>query len=151
MPEIMGKSAHTTRFVDANHTGYVVTWRSHKSVLIYVTNALIIWFSKKHTTVDSSTFVSESVAMRIARDLIASLQYKLRAFGVHLDGPSDVMCDNQGVVNNTSLNHYNFGKKHNTVNYNVVREVAASGILRVRNEDTETNLAYLPKYILGLK
>ena len=52
-------------------------------------------------------------------------------FGVPLDGPSDVMCDNQGVVNNTSFPQYILGKKHNAVNYHGVREVAEVGILRV--------------------
>ena len=41
------------------------------------------------------------VEMRIARDLIIVLHYKSRIFGVPLDGPSDVMCDNQGLFKNT--------------------------------------------------
>ena len=69
--------------------------------------------------------------MRIARDLIVVLRYKLRMFGVPLYGPADVMCDNQGVVNNTSLPQPNFSKKHNAVNFYVVQEAAAAGILRV--------------------
>jgi hypothetical protein len=57
MPEPLGKSAHTTCFVDANHAGNVVTRRSHSGILIYVMNAPIIWFSKKQITVESSTSV----------------------------------------------------------------------------------------------
>jgi hypothetical protein len=149
MPEPLGKSAHTTCFVDANHAGNVVTRRSHTGVLIYVMNAPIIWFSKKQNTVESSTFGSEFVALRIARDLIVALRYKLRMFGVPLDGPTDVMCDNQGVVNNASLPQSTLGKKHNAVNYHVVREAAAAGIIRVGKEDTETNLADLLTKLLG--
>jgi len=52
--------------------------------------------------VESSTFGSEFVAMHIATDLIVSLHYKLRMFGVSLTGPANVMCDYQGVVNNTT-------------------------------------------------
>jgi hypothetical protein len=151
MPEPLGKSVHSTCFVDANHAGNVVTRRSHSGVLIFVMNTPIIWFSKKQNTVESSTFGSEFVAMRIARDLIVSLRYKLRMFGVPLDGPTDVMCDNQGVVKNTSLPQSTLGKKHNAVNYHVVREAAAAGILRVGKEDTETNLADLLTKILGWK
>ena len=76
MPEPLGKSVHTTCFVDADHAGNVVTRQSHTGVLIYVMKALIIWFSKKQNTVESSTFRSEFVVMRIARDFIVALCYK---------------------------------------------------------------------------
>ena len=39
--EPLGKSAHTTSFVDANYACNVVNWRFHTRVLIYVVNAPI--------------------------------------------------------------------------------------------------------------
>jgi len=51
-------------------------------------------------SVESSSFGSELVAARIARDLIVSLRIKLRMFGCPMDGPANVFCDNQGVVKN---------------------------------------------------
>ena len=33
---------------------------------------------------------------------IVALRYKLRIFGVAIDGPADVLCDNQSVVLNSS-------------------------------------------------
>ena len=114
-------------------------------------NAPIIWFSKKKNTVESSTFGSKFVALRIAQDLIVALRYKLRMFSVLLDKPTDVMCDNQGVVKNTILPQTTLRKKHNAVNYYMVREAAATGILRVVKEDTETNWADLLTNILGWK
>ena len=66
-------------------------------------NAPTIWFSKKQNTVESSTFGSEFVAMKIARDLIVAIRYKLRMFVVPLYGPTDTMCNNQGVVKNASF------------------------------------------------
>ena len=56
------------------------------------------------------------MAMRISRDVIIELRYKLRMFGVPLDCPTDVMCDNQGVVKNTCFPQSTLGKKHNDVN-----------------------------------
>ena len=73
MAEPLGKITHTTYFVDANYAGNVVTMPSHTSILIYAMHAPIVWFSKKHNTVDRSTFGSEFVAMSIARDLIVAL------------------------------------------------------------------------------
>jgi len=115
--------------------------RSHTGIIIFVQNAPIIWYSKRQNTVESSTFGSEFVALRTARDLIVSLRFKLRMFGVPLVGPTDVLCDNAGVVKNTSVPESVLSKRHNAINYHVVRESAAAGILRVGKEDGETNLA----------
>ena len=111
MPEPLSKSAHTTCFVDSNHSGSVVTWSLHTGVLIYVMNTPIIWFSNNHNSVYSSTFGSELVEIWITRGLIASLHCKLRIFAVPLDGTSDVICDNQLVFNTTSSTQSNLGKK----------------------------------------
>ena len=61
-------------------------------------------------------------------------------FGVPLDGPFNVICDNQEVVNNTILPQSNVGKKHNAVNGHVVCKASTARILRVGKEDTETSL-----------
>ena len=106
---------------------------------------------EEKNTLESSTFDSEFVAMRIERDLIDALQYTLRIFGVTLDGPTDMLCDNQGGVKNTSFPQLTLGNKYNVVNYHVIQEAAAEVILCIGKEDTETNLADLPTKILGWK
>jgi hypothetical protein len=75
--------------------------------------------------------------------MIIAMRYKLRMFGVPLDGPAQVYCHNQGVVKNTSIPESVLSKKHNAINYHAVREAAAAGVLQVHMEDTETNLADL--------
>ena len=57
-------------FVDADHAGCQVTRRSHTVVLIFVNRAPILWYSKRQNTVESSSFGSEFVAMRIAIEMI---------------------------------------------------------------------------------
>ena len=143
MPKPRGNSVVLSCFVDADHAGNKVTRRSHTGILIWVNNAPIIWYSKKQATVETSTFGSELVAMRIAKELIVALRYKLRMFGVPIQGPANVYCDNQGVVKNTSLPESTLSKKHNAINYHTVREAVAAGIMRVAKEPTETNLADL--------
>ena len=58
-------------------------------------------------------FCSKFVEMRITRDIIVVIHYKLIIFGLPLYEPSNVMWDNQLVVNNTSLSQYTFGKEKN--------------------------------------
>ena len=81
--------------------------------------------------------------MRVAKELIVGLRCKLRMFGVPIDGPANVHCDNQGVVKNTSIPESTLSKKHNAINYHTCREAVAAGIMRVAKEPTESNLADL--------
>ena len=64
----------------------------------------------------------------------------VRMFGVTLDNPADVFCDNRGVVMNASKPESTLQKKHNAINYHAVCEAAAASILRVGKEYGETNL-----------
>jgi hypothetical protein len=135
-------------FVDANHARNVITRRSHTGILIFVQNAPIMWYSKRQNKVESSTFGSKLVTLRIARDLLVALQTKLKMFGVHINGPANVFCDNQGVVDNTSIPESTLNKKHNVINYHVVQEAVAAKIFRVTKEESETNLADLLTKVL---
>ncbi len=141
MPEPRGRSVTTTCFVDADHAGCRLTRRSHSGVLIFVNRAPIMWFSKRQATVESSTFGSESIAMRVAFDLIEGLRYKLRMMGVPVNDATYVYCDNESVVVSTTRPESTLKKKHNAINYHRCREAIASGHIRVAWIDTKENLA----------
>ncbi|KAL7533508.1 hypothetical protein ACHAWF_004526, partial [Thalassiosira exigua] len=136
MPEPLGQPVEIFAFCDSDHASNVVTRRSHSGIFLFAQNALIRSFSKKQNTVEASTYGAELVAMRIARDMIVELRLKLKSIGVPMVGPANVFCDNQGVVKNTSIPESMLSKKHNSINYHIVREAAAAGILRVAKEDT---------------
>lgn len=141
MPEPLGPPVYTGGFVDSDHASNVITRRSHTGIMIFLMSALMSSFSKKQNTVESSTYGSELVALRIARDQIVAMRIKLRSIGVNVESATDVFCDNMGVVKNTSVPESTLSKKHNSINYHVIREAAAAGILRVGKEDTMTNKA----------
>jgi hypothetical protein len=103
MPKPRGQRVTISAFVDANHAGNKVTRRSHTGIIIYVQNAPILWYSKRQNTVEAATFGSEMVALWICKELIVAIHYKLRMFGVEVDGPANVFCDNRGVVRNVSI------------------------------------------------
>jgi hypothetical protein len=152
MPAPRGRSVIITMFVDANHAGNVVTRRSHSGILIFVQNAPILFYSKRQNSVETSTFGSEFVALRVGEEMIEGLRYKLRMFGVPINGPAKVLCDNEGVVKNASIPESALNKKANAINYNKVREAVAKGIIEIGKEDGQTNLADLfTKVIAGIK
>jgi hypothetical protein len=149
-PEPRGKSVILSCFVDANHAGDKITRRSHSGIIIFVNRAPIIWYSKQQNTVETSTFGSEFVATRIAVELIESIRYKLRMFGVPIEGPTNVYCDNDAVVNNASKPESTLKKKHNAIAYHRVREAVAAGTIRIAWEPTISNIAdMLTKCLAG--
>jgi len=143
VPPPRGKAVKMHVFVDADHAGDQITRRSRTRILIYLNKAPILWFSKRQNTVETSTFGSEFVAMRQAFEMIKSLNYKLRMFGIPIDGPAQVYGDNNAVILNSSVPESTLKKKHHSVNYNYVRECVAAGIGLVFKVDTNDNLADL--------
>jgi hypothetical protein len=141
IPEARGKSAVTTCFVDADHAGCHQTRRSQTGILIFLMNAPIMWYSKRQNTVESSTFGSKFVAARIAVEMIEGLRYKLRMFGIPIDGPTNMFCDNQSVVINATKPESTLKKKHCAVAYHRCRESQAAGVTQWCHEPGETNLA----------
>jgi hypothetical protein len=74
-------------------------------------------------------------------ELIESLRYKLRMFGIPIKGASNVFCDNTSVVNNAQIPESTLRRKHNSIAYHRVCEAAAAGTIRVTKESHETNIA----------
>jgi hypothetical protein len=141
MPEPRGKPVLMTCFVDADHAGCQLTRRSHTGVILYINRAPIVWYSKRQNTVESSTFGSEFIAMKIAIEQIEGLRYKLRMMGVPLEEPCNVFCDNEAVVKNSTRPESTLKKKHQAIAYHRTREAQAAGTVRIAKEDGETNLA----------
>ena len=70
MLEPLGNPVLVTAWVDSNHAGNLENRISHSGILIYINNALVLSFSKRHNTVDSNSFGSELAAFRIATDIV---------------------------------------------------------------------------------
>jgi Reverse transcriptase (RNA-dependent DNA polymerase) len=141
MPEPLGAPLTMSCFVDADHAENLVTRRSHTGIVIFLSQAPVVWYSKRQNSVETSTFGSEFVALRIAVELIQALGYKLRMFGVPVVDATDVFCDNQAVVFNSSIPQSMLAKKHNAICFHRVREAVASGMIRVAKVQSEFDLA----------
>ena len=130
-PKSLGEAVKITCYVDANHAGNMITRRSHTGFVIFINSAPIIWWSKRQNTVESSTFGSEYVALRIATEQIIALRYKLKMMGIHVEDLADVLCDNEAVAKNSSTPESVLTKEHNAICFHKVRECCAAGIIRV--------------------
>ena len=81
--------------------------------------------------------------MRLSFEMIKSMNYKLRMFGIPIDGPARVYGDNKSVVLNSSSPESTLKKKHHSINYHYVRECVAARVGHIFKVDTGDNLADL--------
>ena len=143
MPPPRGQSVSTHCFVNADHAGNTVTRRSQTSLLLFVNRGPIVWFSKQPNTVETSMFSSDFIIMKTAIKLVESLCYKLRMFGIPVEDPMNVFCDNESIFKNMTIPDLTLKKKHTSICCHQSREAVTSGTVQVAKEGTATNLADL--------
>jgi hypothetical protein len=88
-------------FVDSDHASEQITRCLSTGYVIYLNMAPLVWFSKRHPTVESIVFGAEFVAMKNGIETCSGLRYKLRTMGVRLGGTTYIHADNMSVVHNT--------------------------------------------------
>jgi hypothetical protein len=121
-------------FCDAAHATDLVTRRSTTGIIFFLNGTPIHWYSKRQNTIESSTFGSEFVALKIAAEMNDALRYKLRMFGIAIEGETNGFCDNSSVVKNVTTPESTLNKKHITIAYHKVRECVAMKALHIHFE-----------------
>jgi len=141
MPEPRGKVVQVTTYEDSDHAGDQVTRRSRTGVIIFCNRTPVLWYSKKQTSIETSSFGSEFSALKTAVELTEGVIYKLRMMGVPVEVPAMVMGDNQSVITNSSVPASMLQKKSNSIAYHYTRERAAMGVVAMVYVHTSENLA----------
>jgi hypothetical protein len=143
MPEPRGQGFIMRAKVDADHASDTVTRRSRTGFLVYLNCAPIYWWSKKQTSVESSSFGSEFIAMKQCCEYLRGLRYKLRMMGIPCEGPAYIYGDNQSVLANTTIPDSTLKKKSQSIAYHFVREGSARDEWRTTYVSTHENEADL--------
>jgi hypothetical protein len=140
-PTPRGVAVQLNMFVDAAHANDYITRRSTTGILIYLQGTPIFWYSKRQNTIESSTFGSEFVALKIATEINEGLRYRLRMMGVAIYESTNTFCDNLTVVNNVTEPSSTLTKKHNAIAYHKVRESVAAGSSKIAHERGAYNVS----------
>jgi len=114
-PEPRGQAVELTAFVDSDHAGDTVIRRSRTGIFLFIQNSPIVWFSKKQTSIETSSFGSEFSAVKTSVEMVEGLRHKLRMMGVPIDGPCNVKADNMSIVRNSSIPELQLEKKSNLI------------------------------------
>jgi hypothetical protein len=129
LPVSKGTKIRITVYVDEDHAHDLVTRRSITDILVILKNAPVRWVSKQQKTVETSTYGSELVALRVAAELILEVWIMLESLGVSLNEPMLRLGGKMSVVLKTSVSSRVLGKKHNAIAYHRVREAIATNLL----------------------
>ena len=140
MPEPLGEAIQITAFVDSDHAGNLIMRRSQTGNILFCHQAPITWYSKRQNTVEASTFGAEFIAARMCLEAVEALRFKLRMFRVPVAGPTDVICDNNSVVNNAQRPESVLSKKHLSICFHRVHEAVARCVIRVGKIESAWNL-----------
>ena len=143
MPESRGFGFVMRAYVDADHACDTITRRSRTGFLVYLNMAPIYWLSKKQTSIETSSFGSEFIAMKQCTEYLRGLRYKLRMMGIPCDGPGFIYGDNQSVLANTTVPDSTLKKKSQSIAYHFVREGCARDEWRTTYVNTHLNPADL--------
>ena len=143
MPEPRGHGFIMRAKVDADHASDTDSRQSRTGFLIYLNCALVYWWSKKQTSVQSSSFGSEFVAMKQCGEYIRGLRYKLRMMGIPVEGPMCIYGDNESVIANTTLPDSTLKKKSQSIAYHFVCGGVARDEWRTSYVNTHDNEADL--------
>jgi hypothetical protein len=100
-----------------------------------------MWYSKSQNTIESSTIGAEFFATRIAVEIIEGLHYKLRMFGIPIEGPANTFVDDNSVVWNATVATSTLKRKHNSIAYHRVWEAIAANVIRFAKVSGEKNHA----------
>ena len=143
MCEARGVGMTLRAFVDSDHATDTTNRRSRTGFIIFLNSAPIYWFSKKQTSVETSSFGAEFIAMKQCCEYLRGLRYKLRQMGIPINGPTYIFGDNKSVLVNTSEPHSQLKKKSSSIAYHFVREGVAKGEWKATYLNTHLNPADL--------
>ena len=79
--------------------------------------------------VEASTFGAEFITARTCLEAVEGLQFKLCMFGIPVEGPTDVMCNNNSVVINSQHPESVLSKKHLSICYHCAHEAVVHGVI----------------------
>ena len=93
--------------VDADHASNTVTRRLRTGFLVHLSSALVYWLSKKQTSVESSSFSAEFIAMKQCCEYLRGLRYELQMMGIPVEAPIYVYGDNESMLANMMIPQLN--------------------------------------------
>jgi len=141
-PKPDGTKIKVVYFTDADHGHDKQSGRSVTGFIGFLGSAPVEWYSKRQSTVSTSTYASEFAALRTTVEAAEAMMYYLRSLGVEPDGPATILSDNMSVLQSTTPGN-ELKKKHVMLYYHKTRQAVAHGIVTYAFVESQYNIADL--------
>ena len=141
LPKPLMKELAVNIFVDSNHAHDRITGRSITGMICFVGRTPITNVSKRQSSVQTTTFGAEFVALKKAVEEAITTRYYLRSMGVAITKPVIIYGDNLSAITNTITPGSALSKKYLALSYHFCREYYSANIVDIRKIDTKENYA----------
>jgi len=133
------KELAITIFCDSNHGHDKRTGKSITGIIVFVGRTPIYWCSKRQSSVQTSTFGAEFIALKKAVEEAVTTRYWLRSMGVKVSKPAIIYGDNLGAITNATVPGSMLSKKYLALAYHFCREHFSAEIVNIRKIDGKDN------------
>lgn len=130
-PEPKMKPVDITVYYNTSFACDSLTRRSVTEIFVFLNSTPMRRISKKHNTVETSTYCVKIVAERLGTENVLDFRYVLRMLGVPIVGPSKLLGYNMSVIQNCSLPSSQLKKKPNAITHHRIRECVAADIIEL--------------------
>ena len=127
--------------MDSNHGHDLVTGKSITGLIMFVGRTLILWYSKRQGSVQTSTFSEEFIALKKGVEEAITIQYYLKSMGVKVTELAVIYRDNLLAIKNTIEPESPLKKNYLALSYHFCREHFSAGIVDIRKIDSKYNFA----------
>ena len=112
-----------------------MTGRSITGMFSFVGRTPITNSAKRQSTVQTTTFGAEFIALKKAVEEAIALRYYLRSMGVKVNKPTIIYGDNLSAITNTTMPGSALKKKYLALSYHFCREYYSANIVDIRKID----------------
>lgn len=141
LPVPLMNELSTNIFIDSNHGHDRITGRSITGMISFVGRTPITNVSKRQSSVQTTTFGAEFVALKKAVEEAITIRYYLRSMGVAVTKPVIIYGDNLSAITNTITPGSALSKKYLALSYHFCREYYSANVVDIRKIDTKENYA----------
>jgi hypothetical protein len=120
--------------------------KSMTGVCFFIDNSLIYWYSKKQSTVATSTTVAEYFALYEATTKCVCLHNLMADIGISQKGPTTIRKDNQIAIKLIEDETSHKRTKHITVKYHYSKEQQDIGTISISYEDNLADFFTKPQH-----
>ncbi|KZV29782.1 hypothetical protein F511_33524 [Dorcoceras hygrometricum] len=126
-------------YSDADYAGCKIDRRSTSGTCQFLGDRLISWFSKKQTSIATSTAEAEYLAVGSCCSQILWIQQQLRDYGVDAQAP--IFCDNTSAIAITQNPVLHSRTKHIDIRHHLIQDHVLKKDVRVEHVSTDQQVA----------